>query len=654
MSIWAAIAIDSGGTFTDVVAVSEAEVRVFKLPSTPHAPDEAIRKALDQLGTSYEILHGTTVATNTILERNGARVTLITTKGFRDVLEIGRQNRDDIYELYPTRTSPLVERALRLEVDERISSEGEILQPITEESLMKIVHQVQDLQPDSIAISMLFSFLNPTHENQVSHAIEAIAPVSVSSRVHPEYREYERTSTTVVDAYVKPKMETYLSSLSKYVEDNRLAEIFAVMKSDMGLAMSTSLIQRPVDSLFSGLAGGVQASLYAAEISGIDNLLTVDIGGTSTDVSAIIKGRANLQSSQKIDNLPVARPAVDVITIGSGGGSLVEYDVSGLITVGPKSAGADPGPIAYDRGGVIPTVTDLDLVMGILSTELAGGILQLNYEKSKEALEELAAKMSMDLESAIQGVRRIFHENIAAAIRSVSTQRGYDPREFTLFAFGGAGPVHAFEIADIMRIPAVLIPPYPGVWSSLGLMGADYQYNNSQGLVKRWDDAEISDLKSIFLNLRGQLREEAIKDGHKEENWEFSNMLYLRFVGQSFDLSVPYTDHESVYQDFISVHRDRYGFAGDDPLELVSVSTRLVIPHPSITLPEFTPQQGLQADRTNLLGVPDVAVHLKNGLIPETRYRGPAIIRQDDSTVWIPETWVFSVDMYGYILGKKI
>jgi N-methylhydantoinase A len=616
---------------------------------------QAVANVMKRLGQAEEVLHGTTVATNAVLERKGARVALISTQGFKDIIEIGRQNRDDIYALYPSRPQPLVDQDLRFEIAERVISDGSVELELIDEELDKLMAELQPYEFDSIAISLLFSFLNPVHEQKIGEYLGDQVPISFSHQVFPEYREYERTSTTVMDAYVKPIISKYLQQLSDHLLGSNLARLFSVMKSDKGLANSNSLIELPVETLFSGLAGGIKAAEFTSQLTGILNIISLDIGGTSTDVSAIVNGQGTLQQEQSIDGLPVSRPAVDVVTIGAGGGSIVRYE-AGLIRVGPESAGAEPGPISYNQGGTEITMTDVDLVFGVLPTELGGGVLTMKPELAEHSLEAFSTEINLNLEDTIQGIRRIFHENIAGALRAVSTERGHDPRKFSLLAFGGAGPVHAVELADLIGIHSVIIPPFPGTWSAFGLLGGDYIYNTSRGFVQELNQLEPSWIDSQYEKLKQNAIDLALKDDLAVDDPQIEYSMSLRFVGQSYDLQVEYSTVEETRARFIELHQERYGFAAEDePVELVALRVKLTIPHESPALPEIQVEGDTHVlGQREILGVGLVDVIDRKSLTQTTNLSGPIVISQDDTTVWIPSDWTATVDKYGFIIAKKV
>jgi N-methylhydantoinase A len=652
---WEIAGIDTGGTFTDTIAIAPDKITVFKIPSTPHNPLDAVIQSTAKLHFVKEVLHGTTVATNAVIERKGAKVALITTKGFADILEIGRQNREDIYALYPTRPEPLVPKKRRFEVSERIIADGSVLIELDKKELTGVLERIKEVNPQSIAICTLFSFLNPSHEEKIANAVEGIAPISLSMEVLPEYREYERTSTTVMDAYVKPLMGDYLKNLDEQLVGSGRTKLFAVMKSARGLARGKTIAKFPVKTLLSGLAGGIRAAEYTSKLLDIPNLISLDIGGTSTDVASIVDGKGGLQQSQKITGLPVAIPAVDVETIGAGGGSLIQL-LSGFINVGPESAGADPGPMSYGNGGAIPTVTDADLVYGILPSQLAGGELVLRKDHAIKGLTELSQDLNISLDDTIIGSRRIFHENIAAALASVSTERGLDPRNFRLLAFGGSGPVHGIELAELMGITRVIIPPYPGVWSAVGLLGADFSYDVSKGKIVNWDEISMNNIDALYSKLIEEVHQRANHDDHGE-NRTISKSLSIRFIGQSFDLTVPYREEkDEIAQGFIQLHLQRYGFAAEDePLELVALRVNLIIPHDDPKFPILLEKSFPDPkEYRSIIGRnEDVPVYEKDLLGCNFSLEGPVIIDQNDTTTFIPQGWKFDVNKYGFLLVDK-
>ena len=648
---WDLVAIDSGGTFTDVIALKGNEILVFKISSTPKSPQNAIHNVISKIESTFEIVHGTTIATNAVIENKGAKTVLISTKGFKDVIEIGRQNRNNIYELYPSRPKPLVPQNLRFEIEERIGSNGQVIKSSNDNEFNFLLSQISKMKPEAIAISLIFSFLNPNHEIQLKNKLieNSNLFISISSEVLPEYREYERTSTTVIDAYLKPLIQNYLENITNKINSDNSCKNISIMKSNSGLANIASILKRPVDTIFSGLAGGFKASEFTSNYLDEPNIISIDIGGTSTDVSSLRNFKGEILNNLKISGHPISRPAVDVETIGAGGGSIVKY-TDGLIKIGPESASADPGPISYDKGGLDLTITDINLVMGILPTTLAGGEINLNLDKALSAVDSLSQEINLSINKTISGVRRIFHENIANAIRSVSTQRGYDPRDFVLLAYGGAGPLHAVEIAEIMAISKIVIPPYPGVWSSFGLMGADYEYYSSKSIIKPLKELDQNYLQDCINNLIQELKNKIQLDGIKLETPEINIFLKLRFIGQSYELKVNYIQFTDIKKSFLSKHKLLYGFAAEnEPIEVISIEVNYIIKRKYPSLPYFASNKNERYEEIKLHDNTIVKKYSKTNLIINQEYKGPIIIQQDDSTIFIPNTWIFHIDDYGFI-----
>src|SRR5580658_4493939 len=544
------IAIDTGGTFTDCVWVEDGVLRTLKVFSTPDDPSRAIADALREIGEAKKkireagargtraaltLLHGTTVGTNALLQRKGARVALITTSGFEDVIEIGRQARPRLYDFFFDRVAPLVSREMRFGVVERTDSAGGVLQRPSEAELTRVREAVQRSNPDAIAISLLFSFANPENEAAVAAVVAAIGkPLSVSYRILPEFREYERTSTVVVNAYLQPLMQSYMERLAeraKHVGDGFTARdprigiprIF-VMQSSGGITALESAAREPVRTVLSGPAGGLVGAAAMAGRSGLRKILSLDMGGTSTDVAAV-QGEVRAGSQSEVAGLPVGVPMLEIHTVGAGGGSLARFDAGGALRVGPESAGAEPGPICYGRG-IEPTVTDANLLMGRLRpNRFLGGDFTLDIERAQritsEWLEEQHQKQSsqksprLSVEQFSAGVVRVVNANMERALRVVSIERGYDPREFALVAFGGAGGLHACELAEAMSIPTVVIPARPGALSAFGILVSDVVKDYSRTLVWRFSDG----LPQSRLQKEFRLLEQAAQKEFRAEQW---------------------------------------------------------------------------------------------------------------------------------------
>src|SRR6266446_2328370 len=545
------IAIDTGGTFTDCVWVEDGALKTLKVFSTPDDPSRAIAEALRKIGeatrkpgeagrksragAALALLHGTTVGTNALLQRKGARVALITTAGFEDVIEIGRQARPRLYDFFFDRIAPLVPRELRFGVKERTDAEGRVLERPSDAELTRLREAVRLAGPDAIAISFLFSFANPENEAAVAAAVAELGkPLSVSHRILPEFREYERTSTVVVNAYLQPLMQSYMERLAERATKAGDARIF-VMQSSGGITAMESAAREPVRTVLSGPAGGLVGAAAMAGRSGFRKILSFDMGGTSTDVAAV-QGEVRVGGQSEVAGLPVGVPMLEIHTVGAGGGSLARFDVGGALRVGPESAGADPGPICYGRG-TEPTVTDANLLMGrIRPHRFLGGEFTLDVERARritlEWLKKQGSASHLSVEQFCAGVVRVVNANMERALRVVSIERGYDPREFALVAFGGAGGLHACELAEALSIPTVILPAHPGALSALGILTSDAVKDFSRTLL--WNLAyghPRAELEKEFQKLERAARKE-----FRAEPWAgtllFERSLDLRYRGQ--------------------------------------------------------------------------------------------------------------------------
>ncbi len=588
------LGVDTGGTFTDFVWLDPAgQLRLHKQRSTPHDPSEAIWAGIthNEIGEETAVIHGSTVATNAILERRGAKTALITTAGFGDVLAIGRQNRPDLYALVPRKPAPLVPSQWRFEVAERVTAEGAILTPLDTADLDPIIAQLAADGIESVAICLLFAFLNPLHEQQIAEALRAHLPhlpLSLASEILPEYREYERTSTTVLNAYVAPLMSHYLAKLAARVAPRPLA----IMQSNGGLISAAVAGAQAARTALSGPAGGVVGAKFVAEQAGYTHIITFDMGGTSTDV-ALVAGKLPTTAAGHIADMPLRLPMMDIHTVGAGGGSLGYVDAGGALHVGPESAGADPGPACYPplanpRPLPVPsraTVTDANLVLGRLDAgHFLGGQMALDESAAQSALQELAEKMGVEgAETAAWGVLQVANAHMERAIRKISVERGHDPRQFTLVPFGGAGPLHACELAESMGIPRVLIPPTPGVLSALGmLVAAPTRAYAQTALRKITADVPLGEwLASQFAPLAERARAEMAAEGHTAVTLRHS--LDMRYVGQSHELQIEMgeerrgkrEEREVVVGLFHEAHKVRYGYAQEGAVVEV-VTVRLV------------------------------------------------------------------------------
>ena len=644
------ISTDIGGTFTDFVVSDGEKLKTFKVLSTPQKPELAIERGLDRLTTATSFSHGATIATNAVLERKGARIGLITTKGFADLLKIGRQKRVHLYTFDSARPKPLVD--LYFEISERVSSKGVIITPAPEEEVLAVVEQIKALGIDSVAICFLFSFLNPENERVVRDSLEkAGIHVSCSSDVLPEFREYERMSTTVLDAYLKRIVEGYITRIEAILAKKQ--EQFYVMQSNGGVVKSGIVKKKPVNMLLSGPAGGVAASKFLCELIGLDNLITYDMGGTSADVSTVVNGNLSWTSESSINGLPLKMPVVDIVTVGAGGGSIAWLDAGGALRVGPESAGAAPGPICYGLGGKDVTVTDCDLLCGFINPNyFLGGEMVLEVENARKSVEKLAHELGMSYEDTILGVGEVVNSNMIKAIRLVSVERGLDIREFSIIAFGGAGPVHAAALAQELNIPKVIVPFAPGVFSAYGILVSDVQLDYSKTNILCVTDAEefvTATLEEFTVEARRELAEQNI-------NFEDAILLPsldMRYVGQSYELNVRFNGLEYARKLFYEQYNQLYGYSmPSEDVEIVNVRLRVIAPRAKPKPPKVdVKRNGKPVEYRAVLseaGIEKTPVYKRADLPAE--HVGAAIIEGKGSTVVVPPGMSFSVDAYGNIV----
>jgi N-methylhydantoinase A len=635
-------------------------VKVF---STPADPSQAIVAALRKIGHAGELvlLHGTTVGTNTLLERTGARVALVTTAGFEDVIEIGRQARPKLYDFFFDRAEPLVPQNLRFGVNERVASDGEVLAAPSEEGLTELATELAAKQPRSIAISLLFSFANPANELKIAGALKELAvPLSVSHEILPEFREYERTSTVVVNAYLQPVMQSYLENLERSVAAVRIF----VMQSSGGITALSSAVREPVRTVLSGPAGGVVGAAASARHSGFERIIAFDMGGTSTDVS-LVEGAITTASDAHVAGLPIGVPMLDIHTVGAGGGSLARFDAGGVLRVGPESAGADPGPICYGRG-IHPTVTDANLLLGRLQpTQFLGAEFILDLERTREVTREWLKKQNseMSLEQFAEGVVRVVDATMEKAIRVVSIERGRDPRDFALVAFGGAGGLHACALADALSIPRVIVPAFPGALSALGILLSDVVKDYSHTVL--WRVAgKVSEPR--LTQEFSVLAKKAAND-FRREHWEgkvrFVRSVDLRYRGQGYELSIPF--NKNLLRDFEQEHQRRYGYTHPNrEVELVTLRLRATVKSPTVGITgervsesavagrERTNHVSISADKVPVNRVPVIFagkkhatnIYSRGQVQPGKHYAGPAIVTEYSATTVVPPGKRFHLD----------
>jgi N-methylhydantoinase A len=629
---------------TDIVVLEYGELRTFKLPSTPKNPAQSVKQGLERVSPKI-LSHGTTVATNSVLERKGAKVALITTKGFKDILKIGRQNRPSLYDFTKVRPEPYVPDDLYFEVDERVSSHGEILKNLNDDDLKEIRLRIEQNQAEAVAVSLLFSFLRPEHEKRIADALSDRS-LSLSSEVLPEFREYERTSTTVFDAYVKPTVFQYISDL-----ENAFGKGFYIMQSNGGVVTSDLAKEKPVNILLSGPAGGVSASKHLGELLGIPNLISFDMGGTSADISLIVDGEAKWTSEGEIAGLPVRVPMLDITTLGAGGGSIVWVDPGGALRVGPQSAGAQPGPICYGKGGEEITVTDCNLLSGYLGEEgLLGGKMPLLKEPAEKKIAELSKSLDLSFDETVLGVQRIVNSNMINAIRLTLARYGLDPRDFALVAFGGAGPMHACSLAKDLGIKKIIIPYLPGAYSAYGILVSDVRSDLSKSILKPLEEA-IKLMEGTFSELKDMALGDLKKQGISESETQFLFSLDLRYHGQSYEINVDLGGDLS--DKFNKKHKRLYGYSNpDEPIEIVNVRLKTVTKRSQTKPPN--PREGSNepiGSRMMLFkeGPMEGKVYFRGDLSPGLSGIGPAVIYEETATTVIPPGFVFSVDGFGVI-----
>jgi N-methylhydantoinase A len=689
------VAIDTGGTFTDCVWTdTHGKLRMLKVFSTPADPSKAIVEALGKINHDGEliVLHGTTVGTNTLLERKGARTALVTTAGFEDAIEIGRQARPKLYDFFFDRVEPLVPADLRFGIEERTASDGEILISLSDATLKSLAAKVSAKQPESVAISLLFSFVNSKNESTVAECLKSFGvPLSISHQILPEFREYERTSTVVINAYLQPVMQRYLENLERRAKQLRLdrsvkchverrfsaaksaknntgtsapaARIF-VMQSSGGITSLATAASEPVRTVLSGPAGGVVGAAASARASGFARIVAFDMGGTSTDVS-LVEGALATASQAEIAGLPIGVPMLDIHTVGAGGGSLARFDAGGLLRVGPESAGADPGPICYGLG-TQPTVTDANLLLGRLQpTRFLGGDFPLDLDRTRRITHEWLKQQGspLTLEKFSAGVVRVVNATMEKAIRVVSIERGRDARDFALVAFGGAGGLHACALAEALGIPHVIVPAFPGALSALGILVSDIVKDYSRTVLWRVaDKVPYARLAQVFAALEKQ----AGKDFEKE-SWQgkvnYIRSVDIRYGGQGYELNLPFG--KNLLSAFQQEHQRRYGYAHPKrEVELVTLRLRATLPTTARIRKIGQVESGnvgmgvpARLSRAKLgslsaLKAPVLfdgkklaaAIHWREDLKPDKKYSGPAIITEYSATIVVPPNKRFHLD----------
>lgn len=650
------LGVDVGGTFTDLVAIRGHEIWTAKVPSTPSDQSEGVMRSVeaaaiegDTLGGVTTFAHGMTVATNALLERRGARTALITTEGFRDVLEIGRQNRPSLYDPTQDRPPALVPRDLRFTIRERVGRDGE-LTPIDSGTLQEALERVRNADVDAVAVCLLFSFLHPEHERRIGEALREALPdvhVSLSSDVLREFREYERFSTTVADAYLGPKLAAYFRNLADRTAQAKLPTP-QVMQSSGGVMELEVAAERAARCILSGPAGGVVGAAFVASAGGYDDVLTFDMGGTSTDVAPVTGGEVQTTTEAIVAGVPIRFPMVDVHTVSAGGGSIAWVDAGRALRVGPHSAGADPGPAAYGKGGAEPAVTDANLYLGYLADEAElGGEVVLDRSLAEKALSSVAKQLDMDVLEVALGVVRVANAEMVRALRVISVERGLDPREFALVAFGGAGPIHACALAEELDIRTVLVPKVSGVLSALGLAISELRRDYVHPFFATLSEADSGALGSVFGELEGR--------AHKELDAPVcERSADLRYRGQSFELTVEAPDFDALEDRFHEAHEQRYGYRMDEePVEIVTLRLVATVEgdEPELHEDERDDDPVIGKREANFDGEwAETAVLQRDLMGLGTSVEGPAIVEFTEATCVVRPGWAGEVDAVGTLV----
>lgn len=646
--------MDVGGTFTDLLIDDGKTITALKVPSTPATPEKSVMTALMEAGVAgAPLVHGSTVATNAILEKKGVKTAFIATEGFKDIIEIGRQDRPNLYSLEVEKPDPLVPARLRFEAGERVVPGGKVITKLTRKEARRVASEVAKRKAESAAVCLLFSFEKPEHEEMLLEELEKFGlEVSISSRILPEYREYERACTTLLNAYISPVMRSYLERLEEGVCAGDRKTGLRLMHSAGGTVSSGTANARPVDLVLSGPAGGVIASEWLGNSLGLEQLITFDMGGTSTDIS-LIDHEVTITRDTRIRGLPLALPMIDIHTIGAGGGSIAYVDRAGALKVGPESAGADPGPACYGRG-TKPTVTDANLVLGrLIPDSFLGGRMALDTGRSCKAFEKLP--VNEPVENSAIATLEITLSHMETAIKKVSLQRGHDPRDFIMVAFGGAGPMHACELAMRLEIPRVVVPVFPGLFSSMGMLLAPPGRDYSHSVIKILDKESVKQLRELFFSLEARAVDDMEREGFTKSSLKFVRRIEARYTGQSHGVifTAVRLDEADIRSRFNKTYKAAYGHlqSGFD-IEIVNV--QLSCRAPSCEMPVKTPESKSR-DR-----LPPKAKHKMyfGGMLEGSVYRradlsstepvdGPAVITQDDTTTTVPPGWRASIDIMG-------
>ncbi|MFP6695635.1 MAG: hydantoinase/oxoprolinase family protein [Alphaproteobacteria bacterium] len=668
------VGVEVGGTFTDLVAIENGRVRVAKVPSVPARPDEGAMASLAagriDLTAVEDLVHGSTVATNAILERKGAPVALLTTRGFRDVLFLQRHNRTQIYDLFYKKPEPVLARRDILEIDERMSGQGVVVEALDEAATAaRLAKFLGTGRFQSVAICLLNAYAEPKHERRLAAMVAAQFPdltITCSADVTREFREYERTSTTTLAAYVQPVIDSYLRRFESQLREQKFAGRFSIMQSNGGRLPVAGMSRNAITSLFSGPAAGVMGAVRQAGLSGHGDLITLDMGGTSTDVCLVAGGKPNLSGETEVDGLPIRTPVLDIVTVGAGGGSICWRDDGGMLRVGPESAGADPGPACYGRGGTRPAITDAHMLRGTIRAEaFLGGKMNVDDAVSSCVFKTLSEQYDFSLEQMADSAVRVADANIVGAIQLVSTERGRDPRDYVLVPFGGAGPLHAARVAEELGITTILVPPNAGVLSAYGLLASDFlQYETLTRRITLGEGA-AEQVQTIFAELKARVTA-SFRDLGIQGELHYSHSLDMRFIGQAFEITVDIDGGELAGLDadgllalFNEAHNRVFSFGESGLHRAEIVSFRLGASAPPDVVPALNEGIGDavlraahkifdQGEWRDCLLLSRAAIGAEASGIP-----GPALVEDGTSTIFVPQDWTATVDKQDNILLKS-
>ncbi|GAW28192.1 hydantoinase/oxoprolinase family protein [Carboxydocella sp. ULO1] len=671
------VAIDIGGTFTDFVIYDQDSGRVSleKTATTPRDLWEGIKTGLKladvDLSDTSMVIHGTTVGLNCFLEKKGAKTGLITTIGFRDVYEIGRVNRIDMYDLFYKKPEPLVTREYRLEVRERLDAQGNVIIPLEREDVVKAAEFFRKEGITAIAVCLLHAYINPVHEIAIGEILAEVYPeaqVSLSHQLAREWREYERTSTTVINAYIAEKVGNYLNRIENGLSELGYRHPFFVNQSSGGIMSVKSAKAKPVHTIMSGPAGGAVSAAFVGKDAGFKNIIAFDMGGTSTDVSLIYEGKIRVTAESQIERHPLMVPMVDIYSVGAGGGSIAYLDRAGALNVGPQSAGAEPGPACYGRGGVEPTVTDANLVLGRVPTHLLGGSMEIDREAAVNAIKRVTEPLGLNEVTGAAGIIRIVNNNMAYAIRAVTVQRGLDPKDFALMAFGGAGPIHACEIAEELGIPTVIVPIAPGAFSALGMLLSEVRHDFARTRLVSLENADPVDLESLYAEMEREAAATLAGEVDEGTPIRMERSVEMRYVGQEYTVRVPVPNGpitaellNRLRKEFDRLHDQAYGHASEvEPTEIINLRLAAFGVLGEVKFEEIT-YGGQEPASDAIIGNTKICLNPEEGFTECTVYdrekllagnviHGPAIVAEKVSTTLITPNFKCLVDKNGNLL----